>query len=106
MSNNTETFTADLYGEVGRHHPSMGNLKGQLTTDVKVKLIDTIATRPDTAYVDLDGIIRKVAEHGRLYDDAFDENITFGPDGSSTHGNYWKGWTTAHIKATFHFEDL
>ncbi|KAJ5725760.1 uncharacterized protein N7483_007117 [Penicillium malachiteum] len=105
MSGDTKAFKTDLYGEHEGRHPSMQDLKNRLSSDIKVNLADIIAERPGTAYVDYDGITRKVAEHGRLYDDAFDENITFGPDGSDTISSRWKGWTTAHIKTTFHFEN-
>ncbi|KAJ5110376.1 hypothetical protein N7532_000911 [Penicillium argentinense] len=106
MSGNTKTFRADVYGEHQGRHPSMGDLKNRLSTEVRAKLVDTIAARPGTAYVDYNGITKAVAEHGKLYDDAQGEEITFGPDGSDTNSSRWKGWTTAHVKTTFHFEDI
>ncbi|KAJ5641358.1 hypothetical protein N7490_005358 [Penicillium lividum] len=84
----------------------MGDLKNRLTTDVRAKLADTIAARPGTAYVDYNGVLRNVSKHGRLYDDAEKEEITFGPDGSDTNSHRWRGWTTAHVKTTFHFQDI
>ncbi|EAU30331.1 predicted protein [Aspergillus terreus NIH2624] len=106
MSSNTKTFYADLYGEHEGRHPSMGDLKNRLAVDVKKKMVDVIADRPGTAYVDYQGETRRVADHGKLYDDASGEELTFGPDGSNTNPGHWKGWTTAHLRTTFHFDDI
>ncbi|KAJ5308968.1 hypothetical protein PENANT_c020G01509 [Penicillium antarcticum] len=106
MSDNTKTFKTSPYGEREGRHPSMQDLKNRLTTDVRAKLADTTAACPGTAYVDYDGIIRDVSKHGKLYQDAENEEIIIGPDGSDTNTSRWKGWTTAHVKTTFHFEDI
>jgi lipoprotein-anchoring transpeptidase ErfK/SrfK len=106
MSDGSETFSADLYGEHQGRHPSMDDLKTHLAVQVIDKLVDVIAERPGTASVDYHGRTRKVAEHGKIFDEVSDEEITFGPDGSDTHAGRWKGWTTAHITAKFHVESI
>jgi hypothetical protein len=106
MSGNTKTFSTDLYGEHEGRHPSMGDLKNSLTEGVKGALVKVIAERPGTAYVDYGGRSKTVTAHGKLYDDVSAEELTFGPDGSDTKPGHWRGWTTAHLKATFRFEDV
>ena len=106
MSGDIETFTASLHGELGRGDASMRDLKTRLAADVKKALVDVIAERPGTAWVDYHGHTKKVAEHGKLYDDATFDEIWFDHDGSDTKPGHWKGWTTAHIKASFHCEDV
>jgi hypothetical protein len=106
MSSDRRPFEAELHGEHEGRHPSMGDLKGLLSVQIKDTLVNKIAERPGTAYVDYHGHTKKVAEHGKLYDDATNDEIWFDHDGSDTKPGHWKGWTTAHIKANFHFEDV
>lgn len=106
MSVNTKTFSTDLYGEHQGRHPSMDDLKNSLSERVKLALVKLISERPGTAYVDYDGRTATVAAHGKLYDSVSAEELTFGPDGSNSSNGRWKGWTAAHLKADFHFEDI
>ncbi|OJJ05853.1 hypothetical protein ASPVEDRAFT_45316 [Aspergillus versicolor CBS 583.65] len=101
----TKIFETDLWGEHRGRHPSMPDLKNRLSVEIREKLANEVAGRPGTAYVDYKGRIRKVADHGKLYDDAHAEELTFGPDGSDT-GKNWHGWTTAHLKVEFDVESI
>ncbi|KAJ5438350.1 uncharacterized protein N7458_009348 [Penicillium daleae] len=106
MSGDIETFTASLYGELRRGDASMRDLKTRLVADVKKALVEVIAERPGTAWVDYHGHTKKVAEHGKLYDDATNDEIWFDHDGSETKPGYWKRGTIAYLTATFHVEDV
>ena len=44
----------------------MPDLQKNLTRKVRDKLVDVIADQPGTAWVDYNGITRKVTEHGKL----------------------------------------
>ncbi|OQE25418.1 hypothetical protein PENSTE_c006G01773 [Penicillium steckii] len=106
MSNDRRPLEAELYGEHEGRHPSMGDLKNQLSVQIRDTFVNKIAERPGTAFVDYHGHTKSVAEHGKLYDDAINDEIWFDHDGSDTKPGHWKGWTTAHIKADFHFENV
>jgi hypothetical protein len=62
----------------------MRDLKTRLTADVKKALVGVIADLPRTAFVDYYGYTRKVADHGKIYDNVSNEENTFSPDGSDT----------------------
>ncbi|CAK40762.1 hypothetical protein CBS63078_7630 [Aspergillus niger] len=102
----SETFFTDLYGEHSGRHPSMGDLKNRLSVQVKEKLANEMADDPRTAYLNYEGRIRKVKEHGKLYENPSHEEVTYGPDGSDTGRHGWRGWTTAHLRVTFDAADI
>ncbi|RAQ81708.1 hypothetical protein COH21_012842 [Aspergillus flavus] len=76
----------------------MSDLKDRLPVQIRDVFPNKIAEKPDTAWVDYHGHTKKVAEHGKSYDDATNDEIWFDHDGSDTKPGHWKGWTTAHIK--------
>lgn len=106
LSGNGRPLEAELYGEHKGQHPSMDDLNNRLSVQIRVTFVSKAAERPSTAFVDYHGRIKLVAEYDKLYDAATNNEIKFDHDGSDTKRGYRKGWTTAHIKANFHFEDV
>lgn len=51
--------------------------------------------------MDYNSIVKSVADHRHLYNNAGKEVVTYKDNGSDTHPGHWKGWTTCDLVVPF-----
>lgn len=100
MSLPRRTFDVEYYREATGRHPSWDDLYKEAVKEARPKLVDVAAARPGTGYVDYNGIIKSVRNHGHLYEDA-EEAVSYKDNGSDTRPGHWKGWTTCVLSTSF-----
>ncbi|KAJ6113517.1 hypothetical protein N7523_006834 [Penicillium sp. IBT 18751x] len=83
--------------------PKMDDLQITVANEARQFLVDQLAERPGTAYVEYSGRRKRVTEHGLMYVYNGTEDIKYTDPDSFTDGNKnkWSGTITVDLAADF-----
>ncbi|KAG2210177.1 hypothetical protein INT46_009716 [Mucor plumbeus] len=92
------------------YHSSSGVQQGKAEENFKeqarTQMYNELVHRPGTAYVEYIGQPAKVAEHGKMYIYAGEENFKFTNPISTTHSGSWDKTETVEYSANFDVDTI